>query len=236
MSPKLSTPPSGTYSSGAGGAARQRPGVADDGDASARRGRRGWCRSSSWPREDFGKLPDDRYVIRTASNSGTWRKTATEARRRIAECRSVAVILNTVRDACEVYRALAGDKGHPASASAGPAAVLPGSRRPSRRSAGLEAGRPFGVVCTQVLEAGVDLSFRSLLRALPIFPSVVQAAGRANRHATAGGPARSSFSITVAGGAQSRQYIYDSEPARRITDEVLAADPIGRARCPCGPG
>lgn len=181
-------------------------------------------------RIDMGALPDDRYVIHAAVGEWDAEKTATEARRRFQKGGSVAVILNTVRDACDVYRRVAGAGDRRWRFLA--AAMLPGHkakviadlRRMLKPRKDGKKRRPVGVVCTQVLEAGVDLSFDSLLRALPIFPSAVQAAGRANRHGAAKGPAEVVvFDYRRDGGKDSRHFIYDSEQARRTTDVVLAA-------------
>lgn len=147
----------------------------------------------------------------------------------------MAVILNTIRDACDVYRRVVGTgnlrwrflaatmlPGHKAK-------VIADVRRMLRPPKEGQKRPPVGVVCTQVLEAGVDLSFRSLLRALPVFPSVVQAAGRANRHGTAGDPAEVVvFDYRREGGKESRQFIYKSDNARKVTDEVLSGStPLG---------
>lgn len=174
-------------------------------------------------RDMIGALPADRYVIRSAAEQWDGARTAKEARERLAAGSSVAVILNTVRDACEVYRQAVGESSLRWRFLA--AAMLPGHKAKViaevRRM--LKRKKPVGVVCTQVLEAGVDLSFRSLLRALPVFPSVVQAAGRANRHGADGEPAEVVvFDFRREGGKPSRQYIYKSENARQHTDAVLA--------------
>lgn len=190
------------------------------------------------PRAEILSLPQDRYVIRLAPGQWDAAETAKQARARL-KAGSVAVILNTVRDACEVYRRLA--EGSAPRWRFLAAAMLPGHkakviadlRRLLRPRDKGKAPPPVGVVCTQVLEAGVDLSFRSLLRALAVFPSVVQAAGRANRHGVPGEPAEVVvFDYRREGGKESRQYIYTSEHARAATDAVLCAGPLAERVVP----
>ena len=49
--------------------------------------------------------------------------------------------------------------------------------------ADLDAGRPVLCVSTQLIECGVDISFRSVIRLAAGLDSILQAAGRCNRHA-----------------------------------------------------
>jgi CRISPR-associated endonuclease/helicase Cas3 len=93
------------------------------------------------------------------------------------------VVVNTVRDAQEAFGALRN-----ALAADGPTAVLLHSRfRPPDRARHLDSALgeppPGGtiVVSTQVIEAGVDLTSRTLLTALAPFSSIVQRLGRCNR-------------------------------------------------------
>lgn len=93
------------------------------------------------------------------------------------------VVLNRVRDAQETFGALQRQR-----AADGPAAVLLHSRfRPPDRArhlgSVLESPSPAGriVVSTQVIEAGVDLTSRTLITAVAPFSSIVQRLGRCNR-------------------------------------------------------
>ena len=46
----------------------------------------------------------------------------------------------------------------------------------------LDAGRPVLCISTQLIECGVDISFRSVIRLAAGLDSILQAAGRCNRH------------------------------------------------------
>jgi CRISPR-associated endonuclease/helicase Cas3 len=94
--------------------------------------------------------------------------------------RTIAV-LNTVQRAVEVFGALEKE-----AAKRGLASVLLHSRfRPQDREAALKSASAEGfdgiVVSTQVIEAGVDLTSRTLFTEIAPWASLVQRAGRCNR-------------------------------------------------------
>ncbi|HOV80955.1 MAG TPA: CRISPR-associated helicase Cas3' [Bacillota bacterium] len=142
-------------------------------------------------------------------------------------CGSTAIILNTVRDAAEVYRRLRGE------VQEGELHFLSGRMTPLHKKekiaaikSSLKSSRGALVVCTQVLEAGVDLSFRELFRALPVIPSLVQAAGRVNRHGEGEKGKLFTFEFLRGGGKKTRPYVYRGGEQREVTDICLAENRV----------
>lgn len=136
-----------------------------------------------------------------------------------------AVILNTIRDAAEVYRRIQDVRHNTEIACYNLTGCMTAPHKAHRIaeiSNRLEAGVPLVAVCTQILECGVDLSFRSILRALPVLPSVVQAAGRANRHAEGMKAEVTVFRFLRQGEIDTRKLVYRPLPAREATDACFA--------------
>ncbi|WP_339063928.1 CRISPR-associated helicase Cas3' [Tepidibacillus marianensis] len=79
---------------------------------------------------------------------------------------------------------------------------------------------PLIVVSTQIIEAGVDVSFNHVARALPILPSIVQAAGRVNRHLENNHGILSIIPFYRGGLKNTRNSIYDKR-LQEITDFLL---------------
>ncbi len=177
-----------------------------------------------------------RYVLCTRADSWTAAEVAGEARQRFAKVKGVGVMLNTVRDAVEVFRRVVDGDGKPSGpgpilASAGwhflAATMLPGHKAgviaAIRRR--LDAKEPTGVVSTQVLEAGVDLSFPALLRARSTFQSIAQTAGRGNRHGESEPAEVIVFPFHRDDGKDSRRFVYKDSTFVAMTDKVLATNP-----------
>lgn len=169
----------------------------------------------------------DRYKLISHAEPWTEEALALKALARLKTHKQVAVILNTIADAVNVYLRI---KNELKDADDALCINLHGMMTPLHKACviatiaeRLKAGKPVLVVSTQVLEAGVDLSFRRVLRARPILASVAQAAGRGNRHAEGEIAHIEVFDLLRDSGRDARKLIYRNEQQRRITDELLSA-------------
>lgn len=135
------------------------------------------------------------------------------------ETTSQAAILNTIEDAYRVYQNIGQKKVY----------MLHGLMVPIHKNVvigkikrDLETIKePLYLVSTQVIEAGVDLSFQHIARALPVLPSIVQTAGRVNRHNEGDKKGIiSTFPFYRSSEIDTRTYIYP-RPLQKITDQLL---------------
>lgn len=149
-----------------------------------------------WPADLHAPLPTAALVERLAAE----------------DC--VLTIVNTRKDAAEIVAALDAANGdetlHLSAAMCGQhrADVI---RRIRRRLADRRAGtddRPLRVVSTQLVEAGVDIDFPVVFRALAGLDSIAQAAGRCNREGL------------LPGGAKGRVVVFVRDLPRRLTSLV----------------
>lgn len=141
------------------------------------------------------------------------------------EVSSQAIILNTIEDAYRVYRNIEEKEAY----------LLHGLMIPLHKKIAIETIRrglidkhrkhPLYVVSTQIIEAGVDVSFQHVARAMPIMPSIVQAAGRVNRHLEGSVLGRISvFPFYREGKRDTRSFIYPKS-LQKITDRLLQQQP-----------
>ena len=135
---------------------------------------------------------------------------------------SIAIIMNTIKDAGEVYRLLK-DRLLDVNCFNLTGCMTPPhkAKRINEIKDSLEKNDKTIVVSTQVIECGVDLSFDMILRALPVLPSIAQAAGRANRHGERGKAEIIVFEFQRQDKIKTRPYVYKAEEARRVTDDFL---------------
>ncbi len=113
------------------------------------------------------RLPDDFHA------GATWEQIATEIERH----ESVLAVVNTRRHARELHARLPKGAVHLS-------ALMCGQHRSdviANIKGKLRQGEPVRVVSTQLVEAGVDLDFPVVYRALAGLDSIAQAAGRCNR-------------------------------------------------------
>lgn len=166
----------------------------------------------------------DRYILITHTEPWMEERVAQEALQRFKQYDQVAVILNTVADAVRVYRRIAELIEEDDCINLhGMMTPLHKAHQIEKIKKRLDLGEPVLVVSTQVLEAGINVSFRRVLRARPIFSSVAQTAGRANRHAEGSIATVEVFDFVREDGADSRKWIYKNEYQTSITDELLPA-------------
>ncbi|MGI6703274.1 MAG: CRISPR-associated helicase Cas3' [Clostridia bacterium] len=133
-----------------------------------------------------------------------------------------AIILNTIEDAFRVYECLNKDEAD--------IRLLHGLMVPIHKKIEIhkiqerlkkECKKPLLVVSTQIIEAGVDVSFKCIARALPVLPSIVQAAGRVNRHSEYDEGILYTVPFYRGGDRDTRKFVYRNENIRELTDKLL---------------
>ena len=165
----------------------------------------------------------NRYTVNVIKEAQSEDDIAELAVEKLRQKGSVAVIMNTIKDSALIYKKigpeLRGDE-HIYYLSGSMTSIHKASRIEEDRKA-LKNKKMVIVVCTQVLEAGVDLSFRCLLRANSVMPSIIQASGRVNRHDEGDVAEVWVFPFLRNGEQKTRQWVYRNVIAREETDRCL---------------
>lgn len=92
---------------------------------------------------------------------------------------NLLLVCNTKKEAALVYQQLKGVERYHLSASM---CMAHRQRTLQKIENALESGRTFVCVATQVIEAGVDISFKQAIRVIAGMDNIIQTAGRCNRH------------------------------------------------------
>lgn len=104
---------------------------------------------------------------------------------KVEECGNLLIILNTKKEVKKLYDALCtnGEQVYHLST-----AMCPAHRKNILKDIREKLFKGERVICvsTQLIEAGVDISFNSVIRSLAGLDSIAQAAGRCNRHGEVG--------------------------------------------------
>ena len=95
---------------------------------------------------------------------------------------NLLIVCNTKREAAELYQRLADMTPLPLYHLSAGMCMAHRKEVLTELTAALKAGRPLICVSTQVIEAGVDISFGAVIRLSAGLDSIVQSAGRCNRH------------------------------------------------------
>ena len=155
---------------------------------------------------------------------------ATLAQTEQQEHGSCLVVCNTKRMAERIYALCAKDEGvtnYYLSTNLCPAHRM---EKLEAMRADLKNGRPVRCVSTQLIECGVDISFRSVIRLAAGLDSILQAAGRCNRHGE-NEPGRVHV-VRVDADAENLDWLKDIKDGREIfldtvrlkyADELLAS-------------
>jgi len=171
----------------------------------------------------FGALKRVEYQLPAADGSWTWEQVA----ERVQAEQQILVIVNTRRDAAELMDRLR--PGDTLDEEDDPALFhlstrLCGMHRrvvldEVRRR--LLAKEPCRLIATQVIEAGVDVDFPLVMRAVGPLDRIVQAAGRANREGKMEQPGKVIIFLPSDGRMPRGSYLVGSD----ITKELLKKGP-----------
>ncbi|WP_053959468.1 CRISPR-associated helicase/endonuclease Cas3 [Sulfobacillus thermosulfidooxidans] len=167
-----------------------------------------------------------RFVISVDPDPKNVDDTAQWAQEHVAKSGSCAVILNTIADVAQVTERIQNQKDPTLKLFALHGAMQPLHKayQLSQIKNAMKNHQPTLVIATQTLEAGIDISFQSILRARAILPSIIQAAGRANRHGENSRAHVKVFDYIREDGSSSRHFVYRDAIMREETDALLTGD------------
>jgi CRISPR-associated endonuclease/helicase Cas3 len=147
----------------------------------------------------------------------------------LAQRDSVLVIVNRRQDARELWQRMPADTVHLSALMCGEHR----SRTIKEIKARLKAGIPTRVVSTQLIEAGVDVDFPTVYRALAGLDSIAQAAGRCNREGRIVAPNLGEVIVFIPPSPSPPGLLRQGENACRSVLHGHAGKPLDRALFSC---